>query len=89
MTGGTICSLKSNKSYCRFENVKSTKVSTCILDVEKTGNEPLIYTPLDEQTYSEWSCRENATVCREQVAFNEIVSPDVHSGSLRIVNKMQ
>ena len=69
-----------NMSY-----VKSRNVSTGIVEVEKTGNEPLLYTPLDEQTYSDWFCYENATVCAEQVGFNKIVSSDVHSGCLRIV----
>ena len=69
-----------NMSY-----VKSKNVSTGILDVQKTGNEQLVYTPLDEQTYSDWFCYENVTVCAEQVAFNKIVSPDVHSACLRIV----
>ena len=65
--------------------VKSKNVSSSVLDVQKTGNEPLIYTPLEEQTYSDWFGYENATVCAEQVAFNKIVSPDVHSACLRIV----
>ena len=65
--------------------MKSRNVSTSILEIEKTGNEALVYTLLDEQMYSDWFGYENATVCAEQVGFNKIVSSDVHCGCLRNV----
>ena len=69
-----------NMSY-----VKSTSVSPSVLDSEKTGNEPIIFTPLDEQTYNDRTNDQSAPISIEQTEFNRIVPSNIHLGCLRIM----
>ena len=69
-----------NMSY-----IKSTSVSASVLDSEKTGNEPIIFTPLDEQTYNDRTNDQSAPISIEQTEFNRIVPSNIHLACLRVM----
>ena len=69
-----------NMSY-----IKSTSVSGSVVDREKTGNEPITFTPIDEQTYKDGMNVQSAPISIEQTEFNRTVPSNIHLGWLRVL----
>ena len=69
-----------NMSY-----IKSTSVGASVLDREKTGNEPIIFTHLDEQTYKDGMNVQSVPISIEQTELNRTVPSNIHLACLRVL----
>ena len=56
-----------------------------VLDSEKTGNEPITFTQIDEQTYKDGMNVQSAPISIEQTEFNRTVPSIIHLACLRVL----